>query len=95
MCASRHTCGSSGVSHTEHLCTNGSRDVGARGHGIVIAQKMSIVLGQVVENQRSVQRTVRRDRTTSFLFVLADFNTKHESKRVTGLCNGVESARSD
>ena len=47
--------------------------MGARGHGIVIAQKMSIVLGQVVENQRSVQRTVRRDRTTSFLFVLADF----------------------
>ena len=42
--------------------------MGARGHGIVIAQKMSIVLGQVVENQRSVQRTVRRDRTTSFLF---------------------------
>jgi hypothetical protein len=61
------------VSHTEHLQTKGLRDVGARGHGIVIAQKMSIVLGQVVENQRSVQRTVRRDRTTSFLFVLADF----------------------
>ena len=48
--------------------------MGARGHGIVIAQKMSIVLGQVVEDQRSVQRTVRRDRTTSFLFVLADFS---------------------
>ena len=47
--------------------------MGARGHGIVIAQKMSIVLGQVVEDQRSVQRTVRRDRTTSFLFVLADY----------------------
>ena len=52
--------------------------MGARGHGIVIAQKMSIVLGQVVENQRSVQRTVRRDRTTSFLFVLADFTDLHK-----------------
>jgi hypothetical protein len=27
---------------------------------------MSFVRGQVVENQRSVQRTARRDRTTSF-----------------------------
>ena len=67
------------MSHTEHLQTKGLRDVGARGHGIVIAQKMSIVLGQVVENQRSVQRTVRRDRTTSFLFVLADFFARNIS----------------
>ena len=35
---------------------------------------MSFVRGQVVENQRSVQRTARRDRTTSFIFVLADFH---------------------
>jgi hypothetical protein len=41
---------------------------------------MSIVLGQVVENQRSVQRTVRRDRTTSFLFVLADFCVPKQSE---------------
>ena len=64
-----------GVHVVGHLRTNGLRDVGARGHGIAIAQKMSFVRGQVVENQRSVQRTARRDRTTSFtfLFVLADF----------------------
>ena len=62
-----------GVHVIGHLQTNGLRDVGARGHGIVIAQKMSFVRGLVVENQRGVQRTARRDRTTSFLFVLADF----------------------
>jgi hypothetical protein len=33
------------------------RDVGARGHGIALARKMSFVRGLVVENQRSVQRT--------------------------------------
>ena len=33
------------------------RDVGARGIVVVIAQRMVLVRGQVVENQRSVQRT--------------------------------------
>ena len=47
--------------------------MGARGHGVAIAQKMSIVRDQVVENQRSVERTTaRRDHTPSF-FVFADF----------------------
>ena len=74
LCAARHTCGSFGVDHTEHLQTNGLRDVGARGHGVAIAQKMSIVRDQVVENQRSVERTTaRRDHTPSF-FVFADFS---------------------
>ena len=72
LCAARHTCGSFGVDHTEHLQTNGLRDVGARGHGVAIAQKMSIVRDQVVENQRSVERTTaRRDHTPSF-FVFAE-----------------------
>ena len=71
VCAATSRCGCSYVHVIGYLQTNGLRDVGACGHGIAIAQKMSIVLGQVVENQRSVQRTVRRDRTTSFLFVLA------------------------
>ena len=39
----------------------------AGGHAVAIAQKMVLVLGQVVENQRSVQRMARRDRTPSFL----------------------------
>ena len=63
-----------GVHVVGHLQTNGLRNVGARGHGIAIAQKTSFVRGQVVENQRSVQRTARRDRTTSFIFVLADLH---------------------
>jgi hypothetical protein len=75
LCASTSRCGCSGVHVIEHLRTNGLRDVGACGLAIAIAQKMSFVRGQVVENQRSVQRTARRDRTTSFLFVLADFLT--------------------
>ena len=74
LCAATSRCGCSGVHVIGYLQTNGLRDVGARGHGIAIAQKMSFVRGQVVENQRSVQRTARRDRTTSFLFVLADFS---------------------
>ena len=63
-----------GVHVVGHLQTNGLRDVGARGHGIAIAQRMSFVRGQVVENQRSVQRTARRDRTTSFFLSLRTFH---------------------
>ena len=40
---------------------------------------MSFVRGQVVENQRSVQRTARRDHTTPFSFVLADFQREREA----------------
>ena len=57
----------SGVYATGDLQTNGLRDVGARGHAVAIAQKMVLVRGQVVEDQRSVQRMARRDRTPSFL----------------------------
>ena len=61
-----------GVHVILNLRTNGLHDVGARGHGVAIAQKMSIVRDQVVENQRSVERTTaRRDHTPSF-FVFAD-----------------------
>ena len=60
------------MSHTEHLQTNGLRDVGACGHGVAIAQRMSLVLDQVVENQRGVQRKVQRVVPPS-LFFFADF----------------------
>jgi len=73
LCAATSRCGCSGVHGIGHLQTNGSRDVGARGHGIAVAQRMSFVRGQVVENQRSVQRTARRDHNTPFSFVLEDF----------------------
>ena len=60
-------CGCVGVHATLNLRTNGLHDVGARGHGVAIAQKTSIVRDQVVENQRSVERTTaRRDHTPSF-----------------------------
>jgi hypothetical protein len=56
------------VHATLNLRANGLNDVGARGHGVAIAQKTSIVRDQVVENQRSVGRTTaRRDHTPSFL----------------------------
>ena len=51
---------------------NGSRDVGACGHAVANAQTVVFMRGQVVESQRSVQRTARRDHTSP-LFVLADF----------------------
>ena len=70
LCEAINECGHVGVHSTVDLQTNGLRDVGARGHGIVIAQKMSFVRGLVVENQRGVQRTARRDRTTSFFVSL-------------------------
>ena len=54
-----------------HLQANGLRDVGACGHAVANAQTMVFVRGQVVENQRSVQRTARRDYTSPF-FVLAE-----------------------
>ena len=47
--------------------------MGACGLAIAIAQKMSFVRGLVVENQCSVQRTARRDRTTSFFVSLRTF----------------------
>ena len=70
----------------EDLRTNGLHDVGARGRGVAIAQKMSIVRDQVVENQRSVERTTaRRDHTPSF-FVFAEFTDKGRySSKVTFL----------
>ena len=46
--------------------------MGARGPAVAIAQRMVFVRDQVVVNQRSVQRTARRDHTPP-LFVLADF----------------------
>ena len=67
LCEAQDECGCVGVHVIGDLRTNELRDVGACGHGIAIAQKMSFVRGQVVENQRSVQRTARRDRTTSFV----------------------------
>ena len=88
LCAATSRCGCSGVHGIGHLQTNGLRDVGARGHGIAIAQKMSFVLDQVVENQRSVKRTARRDHTPSF-FLFADFfkedscRSHHEAVRLT------------
>ena len=44
---------------------------------------MSFVRGQVVENQRSVQRTARRDHTTPFSFVLAEISLFLGRMRVT------------
>ena len=73
MCEAKDDCGCAGVHATVDLLTKGLHDVGACGHAVTIARKIVFVRGQVVENQRSVQRTARRDRTTSFLFVLADF----------------------
>ena len=68
LCDAEDSCGCVGVHATLNLRTNGLHDVGARGHGVAIAQKMSIVRDQVVENQRSVERTTaRRDHTPSFL----------------------------
>ena len=73
LCDAEDSCGCVGVHATLNLRTNGLHDVGARGHGVAIAQKMSIVRDQVVENQRSVERTTaRRDHTPSF-FVFAEF----------------------
>ena len=40
------------------------RDVGACVNAVAIAQKMVLVRGQIVENQRSVKRTARRDHTS-------------------------------
>ena len=60
LCAATNKCGCSGVHDLDHLRTNGLRDVGERGHGVAIAQKTSIVRDQVVENQRSVERTTAR-----------------------------------
>ena len=57
LCAATSKCGCSGVHDLEHLRTNGLRDLGARGHAVTIARKMVFVRGQVVESQRSVQRT--------------------------------------
>ena len=72
LCEAKPDCGCAGVHATLNLRTNGLHDVGARGRGVAIAQKMSIVRDQVVENQRSVERTTaRRDHTPSF-FVFAD-----------------------
>ena len=44
-----------------------------RGRGVAIAQEMSIVRDQVVENQRSVERTTARRRHPIFLFGLRNF----------------------
>ena len=60
LCEARYRCGCVGVDATEDLRTNGLHDVGARGRGVAIAQRMSIVRDQVVENQRSVERTTAR-----------------------------------
>ena len=57
------------------------RDVGARGHWVTLAQRMSPSRGRVVENQRSVQRTARRDHTTPFSFVLAEFFERPSKKK--------------
>ena len=74
LCEAKHDCGCAGVHATLNLRTNGLHDVGARGRGVAIAQKMSIVRDQVVENQRSVERTTaRRDHTPSFV-VCAEFH---------------------
>ena len=76
LCAASYACGSAGVSHTEHLRTNGSRDVGARGHGVAIAQNLILARGQVVEISRTGAASrlcpVRRDQPTSSFFG-ADF----------------------
>ena len=73
LCAATSRCGCAGVHVIVDLQTNGLHGVGARGHGVAIAQKMSIVRDHVVENQRSVERTTaRRDHTPSF-FVVAEF----------------------
>jgi hypothetical protein len=67
LCDAEDSCGCVGVHATLNLRTNGLHDVGARGHGVAIAQKTSIVRDQVVENQRSVERTTaRRDHTPYF-----------------------------
>jgi hypothetical protein len=72
LCAATSRCGCAGVHVIVDLQTNGLHGVGARGHGVAIAQKMSIVRDHVVENQRSVERTTaRRDHTPSF-FVFAE-----------------------
>ena len=60
LCDAEDSCGCVGVHATLNLRTNGLHDVGARGRGVAIAQKMSIVRDQVVENQRSVERTTAR-----------------------------------
>ena len=73
LCASTSRCGCSGVHVIGHLRTNGLRDVGARGVAVAIAQTMVLARGQVVENQRSVKRTARRDHTPSFFVVVAVF----------------------
>ena len=72
LCEAKPDCGCAGVHATLNLRTNGLHDVGARGRGVAIAQKMAVVRGQVVVSQRSVQRTARRDHTPPFC-VLADF----------------------
>ena len=79
LCTATSGCGCSGVHDIGHLQTNGLRDVGARGHAVAIAQKMVLVRGQIVENQRSVKRM--RDVTIrpSF-FVLADFLDSRSAK---------------
>jgi hypothetical protein len=58
VCTPQGTCGQT---------ANGLRNVGACGHAVAIARKMVFVRGQVVENQRSVQLTARRDYTPPFL----------------------------
>jgi hypothetical protein len=58
--------------HTVDLQTKGLHDVGARGPAVAIAQGMVFVRDQVVVNQRSIERTARRDHTPPF-FALADF----------------------
>ena len=80
LCDAKDRCGCVDVHATEDLQTNGLRDVGARGHGMAhaIAQKMSFVRGQVVEDQRSVQRTARRDRTHHFFLSLRTFRLKEQ-----------------
>ena len=57
LCAATSRCGCAGVHVIGYLRTNRLRDVGARGVAVVIAQRMVLARGQVVENQRSVQRT--------------------------------------
>ena len=63
-----------GVHATLNLRTNGLHGVGACGRGVAIAQNTSIVRDQVVENQRSVERTTARRRHPIFLFGLRNFS---------------------
>jgi hypothetical protein len=79
LCEAKDRCGCVGVHATGDLQTNGLRNMGARGHAVAIAQKMVFLRGQVVENQRSVQRMARRDRTPH-MFVLADLFLLYDNK---------------